>query len=228
MTLPSFLSWMLNWVMIFLQLHPLQPYSLPRFFCEVRFINSSLGSQCPAAWIGSKRISDKIFRGISNQTAVIPSKICIGGTGFYPSALFIVSRQRVYTFKVLTNSTNRQNFERWGWVLHNFCKLVCGISPLLPSQAMWMGPVFKLSPRFPFAVFNVTSESMRGPMNRQLSLHTYVFASLFTKNVVPSESNNNRVRLTNSVVVRTVQLPVIMLTVLWRYFIILNAHWITK
>ena len=38
MTLPSFPSWMLNWEIIFSQLHPLQPYSLPWYI----FLRSGL------------------------------------------------------------------------------------------------------------------------------------------------------------------------------------------
>ena len=82
---------------------------------------------------------------------------------------------------------------------------------------MQMGPLFKLIPQFPFAVSNVTLESTRGTMNRQLPLHKYVFAALSTTQVVPYEPNNDGERLTDSVVVKTVRLPVLVLPVLWRF-----------
>ena len=89
---------------------------------------------------------------------------------------------------------------------------------------MCMGPVFKLIHLFPFTVSNVTIESIREPMNMRLLFHTDVFAALSTTKVVPSESNNNGGQLPTSVVIKTVQLPVLMQPVLWRCSIIFNAH----
>ena len=163
-----------------------------------------------------------------SEMAVIPSKIGIGGTWFYQSALFIVSWKKVYTYEVLTNSTNRQNVERWGCLYTMSWNSYARVSPILFSQVMRVGPVFKISPRFPFAVSNEKLQSMIGPMNRRLLLHMDVFSALSTTKVVLSESNNNRVWLPDSVVVKTVRLPVLVLPVLWSFFIIFNAHLLTK
>ena len=65
------------------------------------------------------------------------------------------------------------------------------VSPLSSSKGMRIGPVFQIIPLFPFAVYNVTLEPMRGQMNRRVLFHTDVSAALSTTEVVPSESKNN-------------------------------------
>ena len=72
----------------------------------------------------------------ASETAVIPSEIGIGGTGFYPSTFLIVSWKRAYTYKVLTNYNNTENDEMWGWVLHNVLELIYESFPtiVLPSN----------------------------------------------------------------------------------------------